>query len=53
MLIGLTYKGKMISVITAKKGLATFYPVTARSASVKERRIFRREREWKNDKGEI
>lgn len=43
-LIGLTRKGRMLTVILAPKGTGAYYTVTARAASKKERVLYR---EWK------
>jgi uncharacterized protein len=44
MLIGLTRANKMLSVILEPEGEDVYYPVTARSASRKEQRIYRNEK---------
>lgn len=44
-LIGLTAQGRMLTVILAPKDEGVYYPVTARSASKKERALYRAELE--------
>jgi uncharacterized protein len=44
-IIGLTDAGRMLTVILAPKGEDAFYPVTARSASRKERALYRQQEE--------
>ena len=44
MVIGRTQAGRMLSVVLAPYGEGIYYPVTARDASRRERRIYRSER---------
>ena len=41
MLIGLTEAGRLLSVVLAPEGGDAYYVVTARTASRKERRLYR------------
>jgi uncharacterized DUF497 family protein len=43
MLLGPTTAGRMLSVILAPGGRGTYYPVTARAASRKERQLYQSE----------
>ncbi len=44
ILIGPTVEGRMIAAILAPEDAGVYYPVTARSASRKERALYRREK---------
>jgi hypothetical protein len=44
MLIGLTRAHKLLAVVLDPQGEDVYYPVTARSAGRKERRIYRAEK---------
>lgn len=47
LVLGPGHKGKLHAVVLAPKGGGNFYPVSARRASIKERREYR---EWKAGK---
>jgi uncharacterized DUF497 family protein len=44
MLIGPSQAGRLLSVVLDTEGAGAYYPVTARAASRKERRIYQQER---------
>ena len=47
-LIGLTKNDRMLTIIVAPKELGTYYPVTARPASRKERRKYKEQKGGEN-----
>ena len=44
VLIGPTLSGRMLAAVLAPEGAGVYYPVTARSASRRERALYKRER---------
>jgi uncharacterized protein len=45
LLIGSTHNGRMLSLVLAPQGEGVYYPVTARDASRKERRLYQLKKE--------
>jgi len=49
LIIGPTKEGRMITVILDHEGRGKYYPVTARDTSRKERRLYKQEKEVKEN----